>query len=242
MSRGFLPNHACPVHRNGVGICQISWVETENQPPIPPEPRWPAMVAALAVCILYAGLPASLTVGPRWLQLIIVCVLLVPTIISHRRGHHSLNQLLGHIIEAVMTSFMIWSLVLLVRALPHHTEPPMILLRSAAALWLTNVLVFALWYWRLDGGGPHGRHTRGGYRDGAFLFPQMMGSRRNETDSSTWSPRFIEYLFLAFNTSTAFSPTDTPVLSRWAKALSMIQSGISLAATVILAARAVNTL
>lgn len=225
-----------------IDIWQIRRRAKENPANDLPEPRWPAIAAVLAACVLYAGLPVSLTVGPRWLQLIVVCVLLVPSIISHKRGNHVLNQVIGHIIEAVMTIFMIWSLVLLVRALPLHAESPMILLRSAAALWITNLLVFALWYWRLDAGGPHGRHSRGGYTDGAFLFPRMMSGTHTGTDEKAWSPRFIDYLFIAFNTSTAFSPTDTPVLSRWAKALSMIQSTISLTTTVILAARAVNTL
>lgn len=211
-----------------------------------PEPRWPALIAAVAVGGLYAALPGSLALGPRWLQLAIVGALLVPTVIAHRRGGHAINQVLGQVITAVMTVFMIWSLVLLVRALPAHTEPPMTLARSASALWATNVLIFALWYWRLDGGGPHGRLSRRGAVAGAFLFPQAtLGDKHLEGVASSqrlWSPQFVDYLFVAFNTSTAFSPTDTPVLSRWAKVLTMIQSTISLAAVVILAARAVNTL
>jgi hypothetical protein len=111
---------------------------------------------------------------------------------------------------------------------------------------VTNVLVFALWYWRLDGGGPYRRDQRAGHETGAFLFPQMtrdgeQGWEATE-DGERWSPLFVDYLFLAFNTSTAFSPTDTPVLSRWAKVMTMIQSSISLAVVVILAARAVNIL
>ena len=211
-----------------------------------PEPRWPALVAVLGVAGLYAALPGSLALGPRWLQLVIVGAILVPTVITHRRGNHFINQVLGQLLTAVMTVFMVWSLVLLVRALPAHKEPPTALLRSAAALWATNVLVFALWYWRLDGGGPHGRSARRGYISGSFLFPQMTlvdKHRDGVTPPLTpWSPQFIDYLFLAFNTSTAFSPTDTPVLSRWAKVLTMIQSAIALATVVTLAATAVNIL
>src|SRR5579859_4816146 len=110
-----------------------------------PEPRWPALIAVLAVGGLYAALPGSLALGPRWLQLAIVGALLVPTVITHHRGNHFINQVLGQIITGVMTLFMVWSLALLVRALPAHKEPPTTLLRSAAALWATNVLVFALW-------------------------------------------------------------------------------------------------
>ncbi len=119
-----------------------------------------------------------------------------------------------------------------------------LLLRSAAALWVTNFLVFASWYWRLDAGGPHARHLRASHTRGDFLFPaDDAGSGHADCRSiPDWSPGFVDYLFLAFNTSTAFSPTDSPVLSRWAKVLMMIQSSISLATLALLAARAVNIL
>jgi hypothetical protein len=109
----------------------------------------------------------------------------------------------------------------------------------AVALWITNVLVFALWYWRLDAGGPYRRDEREGHESGSFLFPQMMLS---DATSKSWSPNFIDYLFLAFSTSTAFSPTDSPVLFRWAKVLTMAQASISLTVVAFLAARAVNIL
>jgi hypothetical protein len=139
---------------------------------------------------------------------------------------------------------MIASIILLVGALPAHRESPTELLLSATALWFTNILVFALWYWRLDAGGPHGRDSRLGHPEGAFLFPQMTMSPETKAaaDQVAWSPNFLDYLFLAFNTSTAFSPTDVPVLARWAKVLMMLQSLISLTVIVLLAARAVNIL
>ena len=212
-------------------------------PPHPedPEPRWPAIIASLAVGGLYTALPASLAVGPRYLPLVILVILLVPTVLAHRQGNHQLNHVLGHVIAAVLTLFMVWSIVLLLWALPAHTEPPLILLRSGAALWVTNVLVFALWYWRLDAGGPHVRDARAGHTEGAFLFPQMTQPDRT-LGKDPWSPRFIDYLFVAFNTSTAFSPTDAPVLSRWAKVMVMTQSTISLCVVAVLVARAVNIL
>jgi hypothetical protein len=213
-----------------------------DMPLDPPEPRWPALIAALAVGGIYLALPASLAVGPRWLEPALVLVLVVPTFFAYRRGHHTLNHVLGHTLAGVMTLFMLWSLLLLVLAVPAHKEPPVTMLRSAAALWITNVLVFAYWYWRLDAGGPHGRDLRIGHPTGAFLFPQMTLQDKGEVDGMAWSPRFVDYLFLAFNTSTAFSPTDSPVLSRWAKILTMLQSTISLTVVVVLAARAVNIL
>ncbi len=210
----------------------------------PPEPRWPAIVAVLAVSGLYAALPPALAAGPRWLASAIIFALLLPTVLSHRRGSHRMNQLFGHLLSGAMTIFLLWSLVLLIRALPQRKEEPITLLRSAAALWVTTVLVFALWYWRLDAGGPHGRDARVGHPTGSFLFPQMLLTDQEHSTLSdrAWSPRFIDYLFVAFTTSTAFSPTDTPVLSRWAKVLTMMQACISLGTVVILAARAVNIL
>ncbi len=209
-----------------------------------PEPRWPAFIAVLAVGGLYTALPQSLIVGPRWSFFVIVVVLLIPTAIAHWKDYRSLNRTLGFIVTGVVTIAMIASVVLLIAALPQNKETPTELLTSAAALWATNVLVFSLWYWRLDAGGPHGRESRFGHTDGAFLFPQMTLSpeAKEAAGETAWSPNFFDYLFLAFNTSTAFSPTDVPVLARWAKILMMVQSGISLTVLALLAARAVNIL
>ena len=170
-------------------------------------------------------------------------MLLVPVVIARMRGSFALNQVLGYLLLGVVTAAMLWSLYLLVRSLPKHTLPPLALLRSAASLWITNILVFASWYWRLDAGGPHARHLRGSHSKGDFLFPQMtLAPSTQKPIDPAWTPGFVDYLFLAFNTSTAFSPTDSPVLSRWAKVLMMIQSSISLATLALLAARAVNIL
>ena len=204
-----------------------------------PEPRWPALVSVLAVGGVYTALPPYLTMGPRWLFLGLVVVLLIPTIISHQVGSHRVNKIFGFIVIGVVTVGMILSVIFLIKALPEHRETPRDLLVSAASLWITNVLVFALWYWKIDAGGPHGRDQRSGHSEGAFLFPQMT---MNNSNAQKWSPNFVDYLFLSFNTSTAFSPTDAPVLARWAKLLMMMQSFISLTVVALLAARAVNVL
>jgi hypothetical protein len=221
-------------------------VKTVMHPPTvrDPEPRWPAIVALFAVGGLRLALPESLSAGPKWLLLIVVGVLLVPTVIARRMNSNRLNQVLGYIVTGVVTLDMTWSLWQLVAALPSHRETPLELLISAGALWLTNILVFASWYWRLDAGGPQARELAGVHTDGAFLFPQMTltPDARRAMGEQCWSPGFVDYLFLAFNTSTAFSPTDCPVLSRWAKVLMMIQALISFATVVLLAARAVNIL
>ncbi len=209
-----------------------------------PEARWPAIIALLAVCGLRFTLPEGLSIGPNWLLFIPVGILLVAMVLTHRKNAHKINEILGYVLNGLVTLDMATSLYLLVAALPSHKESPSELLRSAAALWLTNIIVFASWYWRLDGGGPNARDQAAVHTDGAFLFPQMTldQSARIEMGEQCWSPGFIDYLFIAFNTSTAFSPTDCPVLSRWAKVLMMIQAIISFATVVLLAARAVNIL
>jgi len=203
------------------------------------EPRWQAVLAILAIGALYSALPEALRFGPYWLVLAVVCALLVPTVIAHRTGRRKLNEILSHTVLGIVTASMIWSLAMLIAGLPSHRDPPQVLLRSAASLWIANVLVFASWYWRLDAGGPNQRDLRGSHTEGAFLFPQMLVPGKHKNN---WLPGFVDYLFLAFNTSTAFSPTDVPVLSRWAKLMMMVQALISLTSVVVIAARAVNIL
>jgi uncharacterized membrane protein len=135
-------------------------------------------------------------------------------------------------------------LALLIAGLPGKRQTPERLLVSAAGLWISNILVFASWYWRLDAGGPNQREVRGSHTGGAFLFPQMSldPDLKKQIAGEHWSPGFVDYLFLAFNTSTAFSPTDVPVLTRWAKLMMMVQSLISLTTLAVVAARAINIL
>ena len=203
------------------------------------EPRWPAFIAIFATGLVHQSLPERLSVGPSWGLLGITIVLLIPIIFSYHRGHYNVSRILTFTATAVITCAMIASLALLISGIPKHLDPPQTLLRSAVALWITNVIVFALWYWKLDAGGPLGRDKARGDFDSSFLFPQML--IRDEPEE-IWSPQFLDYLFLAFNTSTAFSPTDTAVLSRWAKIVMMLQSIISLTIVALLAARAVNIL
>jgi hypothetical protein len=226
------------LHEREEAICAVHPEEANV------EPRWPALLAVLAIGGLYLALPRSLAIGPRWLPLIVVSVLLIPTVFTHRRGYYTANHVLGLVLSSVITLFMIVSVGLLMRGLIHHAEDPTKMLRSAVALWFTNVLVFATWYWRLDAGGPHIRDRFYGHHRGSFLFPQMtMSNEELERQGMTgWSPGFVDYLFLAFNTSTALSPTDTAILEPWAKILSMIQSLISLSVIAFIAARAVNIL
>jgi uncharacterized membrane protein len=201
-----------------------------------PEPRWPVIIALTVSGLVYASLPENLSLGPRWLLVVVLSVLEIPTLFFWHSGRHRISRWLGYLISAILTLFVAASVLLLILALAQHREEPVRLLLSAVALWFSNILAFALWYWRLDAGGPIGRDQRPGHTEGAFLFPQMTWA----PTKGKWSPRFIDYLFLAFNTATAFSPTDVPVLSRWAKVLVMVQSCISLAIIAVLVGRAIN--
>jgi hypothetical protein len=206
------------------------------------EPRWPVILALAAVVALHFSLPEILSLGPNWVLVTVFAVLATLVSVSHSRGAESLAYVGGLVLISAVTLAVITSLVLLIHFLPAHKESPVHLLQSAASLWISNVLVFAAWYWKLDAGGPNQRERAKRHELGAFLFPQMALHEESPLRSDNWHPRFIDYLFLSFNTSTALSPTDTQILSRWAKALMMVQSLISLTIIVLLAARAVNIL
>jgi len=212
-----------------------------NQP-TDAEPRWPVLLALAAVVALHFSLPDVLSFGPRWLLVAAFAVLATLVSVLHSRGAEQKAYIVGLILMCAVTAALVASLVLLIRSLPEHRILPVHLLRSAGSLWVSNVLVFAAWYWKLDAGGPYARERGTRHEDGAFLFPQMALHEESPAKPTRWHPRFVDYLFLSFNTSTALSPTDTQVLSRWAKALMMVQSLISLTIIVLLAARAVNIL
>jgi hypothetical protein len=141
---------------------------------------------------------------------------------------------------AVINAANVASLALLVNFLTTRsstlTGPE--LLSSSASIWFTNIIVFSLWYWELDRGGPHRRVTSK-TRHPDFLFPQMVTPACAENG---WSPRFLDYLFVSFTNATAFSPTDTMPLTPVAKSLFLVQSVTSLLTVVLVAARAVNIL
>jgi uncharacterized membrane protein len=132
-----------------------------------------------------------------------------------------------------------WSVVLLVGELLSARETtPVELLGAGAAIWLTNVVAFALVYWELDRGGPAARAAA--LRDWPdFLFPQMQSPQFAPPE---WEPTFFDYAYLSFTNVTAFSPTDVMPLSRWAKATMMVQAGVSLVVVVLVVARAINAL
>jgi uncharacterized membrane protein len=200
--------------------------------------RWPAAVALLAVGALYAVLSDGLTLGPRAFLLGLVAVLLVPLVTAHLRGSHRLARWLGLVTVGLVTAAVVVSAFSLVSSALGRGASAPALLRDAALLWVINVATFAVWYWEVDGGGPVLRRQKG-YRSDDFVFPQ---TNVPTAAARTWHPGFLDYLFLAFNTSTAFSPTDTAVLSRRAKALMMVQALLSLVILAVLVGRAINAL
>src|SRR6202166_5340797 len=195
-----------------------------------PEPRWQALLAMAAVGGVYLALSRELVIVPTWLLPTVIALLLVPTIVTHRTGRHSLNHALGIVNNAIITVALIGSVSLLVSKLASHKQAPLQLLRSGAELWLTNVLVFSLWYWRLDGGGPNVRDKHPEFGSRSFVFPQMQieKSEREQFGVEHWRPGFVDYLFIAFTQSSTFGPTDAPLLARWAKLLTVVQIFISL--------------
>jgi len=199
----------------------------------PVKPHWPAQLAQLATGILYSLISQQRTLGPGYILLIVLIFMAAAIYVTRITHHKQLSLMLTHITSAIITIALVISVAFLIASLPTHTATAGTLLIDAVLLWITNVMVFAVWYWQIDGGGPWQRPSDTHIpRD--FMFPQFSAGIAN------WAPGFVDYLFLAFNTSTAFSPTDTAVLSKRAKALVILQSSLSLVVLAVLAARAIN--
>jgi hypothetical protein len=205
----------------------------------PVVPRWPAAIALVAISLMYMALPERLRVGPPWLMLAIVGLLVVVLLLFHQLGNVDASHWLGHAATALVTFAVALSAFFLVTRLPSSKVPGEDLLKQAALIWVANILVFGCWYWEIDGGGPRARRLDS-YHSQDFVFPQFQQDPSERLHA--WMPHFVDYMFLAFNTSTAFSPTDTLVLSQRAKALMMVQGLISLVVIGVLAARAINTI
>jgi hypothetical protein len=201
-------------------------------------PRWAAVIAALAIGGFYAVLPNDLRFGPRWLLAALIVVFLIPLNGARYAGNYRLTRIFGFALTSLVTAAITASAILLIVRLPSGKTPATHLLRDGALIWGANILVFAIWYWEVDCGGPHERHMKR-YTSTDFLFPQMT---LDDERSKTWSPDFLDYLFQSFNTSAAFSPTDVLILSRRVKALMMVQSLISLVVVAVLISRAINAL
>lgn len=215
------------------------------------EPRWHASIAVIAALVLYMSLPPKLTFGPVWIAPLLVGALLVPlSIFAPNRHREAPWQRVTSIwLIAVLNFFNIASVALLVYDLLfagalHHGATAQQLLTVGAQIWATNILVFALWFWELDGGGPEPRaHAAAAteMRNADFLFPQMsLDAARIACAERAWKPLFVDYLYLSFTNALAFSPTDTMPLSRMAKMLMLVQSLISFVTIALILARSVN--
>ena len=199
---------------------------------------WPAALAFVALGVAYALVSDRLTFGPPWWPLVLAVLAIVGVRVMRWRGFAHATRYVAIPTLAAITAAVAISTGLLVDRLLDHSADPAGLLTGGALVWFSNVLVFALWYWELDGGGPAYRHAAH-HGSSDFAFPQMVVEH---PEYATWTPEFVDYLFLAFNTSTAFSPTDTMVLARRAKVMMMCQSLLSLVAVLVLVARAINSI
>jgi hypothetical protein len=204
------------------------------------ENRWPVAVALLVAIALQLLVRRDLQFQPRYLLPALEVLLFVLLTIANPtriRRESPLLRLLGLFLVIAASLATAWSAGRLVYQLATgHGGTAIPLLINGGAIWLTNIIVFALWYWEFDRGGPAARaHARLRHPD--FLFSQMTVP---ELVSRDWEPAFVDYLYLSFTNATAFSPTDTMPLTRWAKLVMMFQSGISLVTVALVVARAVN--
>lgn len=212
-------------------------------PPAATESMWPAQGTLLVAIGLQFTLPPRLTAGPTWLVPSLEGVLLVGlTMASPKRleGQHAGRRALALFLSGVVSAANVFSLAALTHHLLHTRHPVggRELIVAGMLIWLTNFLIFALWYWELDRGGP-GKRAAGEDEMPDFLFPQMTDDR---IEPLHWRPKFIDYLYVSLTNATAFSPTDTMPLSPMAKSVMGVQSVVSLVTIGLIISRAVNIL
>lgn len=211
-------------------------------PPAAGESFWPVQLTILVAIGLQFALPPRLSAGPVWLIPSLEAILLIGMFFASPRvleREHRGRRRLALSLTAFVSAANIYSLVTLAKELlHHHVENGDRLLFSGVLIWLTNFLIFGLWYWEMDRGGP-GRRAAG--HDGApdFLFPQM---NDDAIFKPGWRPKFIDYLYVSLTNAAAFSPTDTMPLSSGAKSLMGVQSITSLVTIGLIVSRAVNIL
>jgi uncharacterized membrane protein len=211
--------------------------------PVRGEGRWPAAIAVLAASVLQMTLPARLSLGPHWLLPALEVLLLGALLAASPRRLERRSAALrvgGLTLAGLLSLANAGSAALLVNQLAHGSkgEPADALLLAGGALWAANVLIFALWYWELDRGGPADRcYAMRAYPD--LLFPQM---QQPSLAPPEWQPKFPDYLYLSFTNAISFAPSDAIPLTRWAKTMMMLQSAVSVAAIALVVARAVNGL
>jgi hypothetical protein len=209
------------------------------------EPRWPVGLAILGVLFLLMALPGRIKLFPNWTVYVVAVAVLAPMaavgLTAARARWLRVERtvtLLFFVIGAVVTLANLGNLI---GAMVHRPSDisGLQLFASSIAVWVTNVLIFSLLYWQIDRGGPEARANNAGTMPD-WLFPQE-GAPAEDVPPG-WRPAFIDYLFLGYSTATAFSTTDVMPLTSRAKLLMMLESTISLATIVVVAARAINIL
>jgi uncharacterized membrane protein len=221
---------------HAVDVCTPAWLR-----PTEGEPRWPVALAVSTAIVLQLAVPKHLAIPPQWLLPGLEAAIMVLLTVANPRRisvSHKWVRPLSLVLVALATLANVYSAVQLVWRLVHGQEGeaagPLLLI--GGGVWLTNVIIFALWYWEFDRGGPAARaQAIKPYPD--FQFTQMGAPDQCHPD---WEPTFIDYLYLSFTNATAFSPTDTLPMTRWAKLLMLAQSCVSLATVALVIARAVN--
>jgi uncharacterized membrane protein len=203
------------------------------------------MAAAVLVAIgLQAGLPSGLGMQPHWLMPALEAAILVGLVTADPGRIVRRSRPIRAVTLALVAAISVanaWSLVLLLNELlkgNHAVGQAGPLLLSGASIWGTNVIVFGIWYWEFDRGGPGVRAA------GLRPYPDLMFPQQANPDMAAhdWEPQFFDYLYTSFTNASAFSPTDTMPLSRWAKMLFLVQSGISLITVAVVLARVANIL
>jgi uncharacterized membrane protein len=211
-------------------------------PPAESEPFWPAQATILAAIGLQLLLPKRLTAGPSWLIPALEAALLLGMFMATPRQlevEHTLRRRAALSLTAIVSAANVFSLVELTHFLLHHeVSNGRELIVSGVLIWLTNFLIFGLWYWEIDRGGP-GKRAAGHDKPPDLLFPQMSDDNIEPRD---WRPKFIDYLYVSLTNATAFSPTDTMPLTPMAKCIMGVQSIVSLVTLGLVVSRAVNIL
>ena len=220
-----------------------AWLQPGN-----PESRWPVLVALLSAIAMQAAIPKRYTVVPRWPLLLmegaLVAVLLIINPVRLTRptklGKAASLLLLAAITIDNTASAMVLDYHIVTGTVSNDAA---LLLGSGAAVFITNIIVYGIWYWEIDLGGPFARAgvtertPERRYPD--FLFPQMDVRRLAPKD---WEPRFLDYLYVSLTNVMAFSPTDTMPLTRRAKAMMALQALVAVSTIALVFARAVNVL
>jgi hypothetical protein len=208
------------------------------------EPRWPVVLAILAAILMVVLLPERVVLFPVWFPYVIGIALILPMVAvglsAEKARWLRVERTIMLLFIVAMGVGTLANLASLIRAMVRRSGEVggLQLLASSIVVWVSNVLIFSLLYWRIDRGGPEARANNAGTKPD-WLFPQAGAPEDAPPD---WRPTFVDYLFLGFSTATAFSPTDALPMTSRAKMLMMLESTMSLGTIVVVASRAINIL